>query len=281
MQSPERCQARFECFAGGQEFFERFGHFPVASFVEKPLRHAALPDVRIGEEFDQPGAAQLCEVHIFLRPAWHRCGWFVSDIYDAPDAAMLAIDAVGVRVRVLVTRIFVVPVHDPDRAVGPGLGAYRPEPSVARRQEILARRGLETGTVRREMIVVDRALMDVAQERLAQPLPGKLVALVNVHPGVGGHEMFVVHNGGEQFVGVGIGRRAALAHINTAGRHVKEMVDDARAHEGVAVTVEVHAPRIARAVSDDFKSLRARMEAGDGRVHNHTGSARIVWVFDC
>src|SRR5439155_23829624 len=115
------------------------------------------------------------------------------------DAAMLTIHAVGVGIGILVARILVIPIHHPEGAVGTGLCGDGAEPWILRDEEIApadfevafggAERGtglggFEAGAEWFEAVQVERALVDVAQER--QPLPRRreLVALVNVHPSV-------------------------------------------------------------------------------------------------
>src|SRR2546422_970120 len=95
-------------------------HCRAAAPTHRRQRRAALADVGVREHLNQPGAAQPGEVHILLRAARHRFALFLTDIHDAPNAAVLAIDPLGVRVGVLVTWISVIPIHDPDRAVGAG-----------------------------------------------------------------------------------------------------------------------------------------------------------------
>ena len=87
--------------------------------------------------------------------------------------------------------------------------------------------------------------------------------------------MFVFHNRLEEFVAIRIGRRPALSRIMPARCHVKKMINDAGADKGVPIAVKINAPRIARAVGEDFKLFRARMETSNGGVHHHSGFARF------
>ena len=53
------------------------------------------------------------------------------------------------------------------------------------------------------------------------------------------------------------------------------MIDHARADEGIAVAIEIHAPRIARAVGEDLELFRARMIASDGGGDLHARRGRF------
>jgi hypothetical protein len=65
-----------------------------------------------------------------------RFGGLIADVDDAPDAAVFAVDAVGVGAGILVAGIFIVPVSDPDGAVGADFLDDRAEPAVIGADEI-------------------------------------------------------------------------------------------------------------------------------------------------
>src|SRR5947209_936879 len=92
---------------------------------------------------------------------------------------------------------------------------------------------------------------------------GKLVALVNTDAAVSGHEVFVVHDGRQQFVGVGISRHTALANVNASGSHMEEVIDYAGADKSIAIPIKVNAPWIASALGEYFEFLGIRMVARD------------------
>ena len=95
--------------------------------------------------------------------------------------------------------------------------------------------------------------MDVADEGVA---PGVLrihAALVDLDAGIRGAEVLVLHDAGQQLIGIRVLRRAALPHVDAAGGHVEEVVDDAGADEEVSRRVVVAAPGIAGAVGKDFE----------------------------
>src|SRR2546428_1669361 len=118
---------------------------------------------------------------------------------------------------------------------------------------------------RREPIAVDGALVDVADEDQPAPLGRILVALVNADACVRRAKMAPIDNGWQAFarqvvdVTVGIRPSATLAIVLAPRRHVKEMMNHARAHERVAALIPIHTPRIARAVGEYLELLRDGM----------------------
>jgi len=67
--------------------------------------------------------------------------------------------------------------------------------------------------------------------------------------------MPVIGDGLDIIIDVRIDVAAALAMVDPAGDHMPEMRDDARRDEELAVVIEIEAPRIAKAVRDDFKAI--------------------------
>ena len=59
---------------------------------------------------------------------------------------------------ILVTGIFIVPIHDPERAIGPGLSADRAKPAIVGDQKIFITGAYEARRGRSELIVIDGAL---------------------------------------------------------------------------------------------------------------------------
>ena len=172
---------------------------------------------------------------------------------DTPDAAVLTVHAFGVGLGVLVAGILVAPVHDPQEAVGAGLGADWAEPAVVGAEEVATRLAFEGGTDGCENFLVDGVVVDVADEGVAVRVGGIAAALINLHAGIRGAAVFVLHDAGQLLVGIRILRRTALTHVDAAGGHVEEVVDDASADEEVPRRVVVAAPGIAGAVGEDFE----------------------------
>ena len=166
----------------------------------------------------------------------------------------MAVHAFGIRFGVLVAGILVAPAHDPEEAVGTRLRTDGAEPAVVGAEEVATWLAFEAGTDGREDFLVDGVVVDVADEGVAVRVGGIAAALINLHAGIRGAEVFVLHDAGQLLVGIRILRRTALAHINAAGSHVEEVVDDAGADEEVARSVVVAAPGIAGAVGEDFTS---------------------------
>src|SRR6266536_6448375 len=97
--------------------------------------------------------------------------------------------------------------------------------------------------------------MDVAYENVAAIFLGKLSSLVNADHEIRSHVMLVIHNGGQQFIRVRISWCSALANINSTRCHMEEMVNDTCADECISVSIKIHTPRIAGAISENFEFL--------------------------
>ena len=78
--------------------------------------------------------------------------------------------------------------------------------------------------------------------------------------------MNVVGTAFHQAVGVGIGILAIHALIMRAGDDVPEMLDDAIGDEGLAVVVEVQAPGIGGAVTDDVEKVSGGVKPPDAAI---------------
>ena len=132
----------------------------------------------------QLGAGHLGQIHRAVRTGGDGFPGLVSDPDDPPDPAVFAIHSGGVRLGVMVTGILVVPVHDPECPVGPGLDRDGAEPRIlgdekisaadfevafGRAEQVLGLAGFEGGAEGFEPIQIQRALMDVPDE--GQPLP--------------------------------------------------------------------------------------------------------------
>src|SRR5687767_8025951 len=100
-----------------------------SAVVQDSLRGAALPNVRMFEGAREFFVGQHGEVHALgMRRNFNAR--FIAGINDAPDAAMRAVNALWIGVGVLVARIFVVPIHNPNAAVGTNLRGDGAEPAV-------------------------------------------------------------------------------------------------------------------------------------------------------
>src|SRR4051812_28326372 len=96
----------------------------------------------------------------------NRLSSLITGVDDAPDSAAFAVEVGGFGV--LIAGVFVVPVHDPEGAVGAGLGADGAEPVVVGFEEFAGVfcgaevGGGEAGAVGGEFVVIDTVAMDVA-----------------------------------------------------------------------------------------------------------------------
>ena len=233
------------------------------------------------EQFGEVVAGELGEVHVARRTRRHGLGRVVAGPDHAPDAAAFAVHAGRIGVGVLVAGIAVVPIHHPHRAVGAGLGAHGHEPAVLRGHEVAGVVPLgrdKAGTLRREPVDVQRVLVDVPVQRRPEPFLGPLVALVDVDAGVGGHVVLVVHDARQLAVRVGERRLPGLARIQAAGREVEQVIDHAGADEGVALRVEIHAPRVAGAFGEHLELAGPGVEPGDAGAHHDRRGVRIARV---
>ena len=87
--------------------------------------------------------------------------------------------------------------------------------------------------------------------------------------------VLVVHDARQLAVPVRERRLPGLARIQAAGREVEQMVDHARAHEGVAFRVEIHAPRVAGAFGEHLELAGPGIEPGDSGAHHDRRGGRI------
>src|SRR5438874_10773047 len=118
--------------------------------------------------------------------------------------------------------------------------------------------------------------MDIADKNGAKPLGGILASLINIDARECRAEMFMVDDRGKQLIRVRIRRTSTLTRVVAAGRHVKKMINDARAHEGIAGAVEIKAPRIAGTICKDLELFCAWVIPRDSGID---GDAVVVGVF--
>src|SRR5690349_5656882 len=90
----------------------------------------------------------------------------------------------------------------------------------------------------------------------------------------------MVHNRRQQLISVRVNGTASLAHILATRRHMEQMINDTGADKGVAGTIEIDAPGIARAISKHFELPGARMITGHGGVHFYPCVIGIVRILD-
>ena len=112
-------------------------------------------------------------------------------------------------------------------------------------------------------------VMDVSLKGHAAELRRVLVTLIDVHACVSRHVVLVIDDAGQQVVGVGIGRLPGLSLVEATRGEVKEMIDDTGADEGVAPGIEVHAPRIGRALGEDLHAPGLRLKTRHPRRQQH------------
>ena len=270
VERPQRGQTSFHRGAAFEDPMQRRGGGGLKRFgspaVQNPLSRSALPDVGMGEALREFGGGQFGKVEV---GGWARRDGFAGLIagpHDAPDPAAFPIHTGGIGIGVLVAGIAVVPVHDPDGAVGTGLGADRHEPAVLGGEEVsraLPMRRHEGASLGVQLVDVEGVLVDVALERSALPFRGPLIALDQVDPGVGSHVMPVIDDAGELTVGVRKRRLAGLALIETTGCQVEQMINHAGTDERIAFQVEVDPPRVRGPFGVDFEASGLGMKAGD------------------
>src|ERR1041385_3464736 len=128
---------------------------------------------------------------------------------------MFSVHSFGISLSILVTRIFVIPIADPKRAIGADLFADGAEPTIRGRDEIFFGDGFEAGAIGDKAVVVDGVLVNVAHENVAAIFLRKLIALIDTDAAISSHVMFVVHDGRQQFVSVWICGRSTLANVNS------------------------------------------------------------------
>ena len=115
---------------------------------------------------------------------------------DTPDSTPFAIHTFGVGFSVLIAGIFVTPVHDPEKAVGAGLGADGAEPAVVGAQEVAAGLAFEGGTDGREHFLVDGVVVDVADEGVTMRIGRITTSLVNLNASISRAEVLVFDDAG-------------------------------------------------------------------------------------
>src|SRR5205814_1558980 len=189
---PERAEASLQRSGVRQYFLQSRFHAGVTTFGQKAPRHSALPAIGICKQINQLGAAELRQIHSG-RPWRKPHVRFSFGINNAPDSAMFPVDPLGVRVGVLIARIFVVPIHDPERAIRTGLSADRSKPTVVRDQKVFVAGAYEARSRRSELVVIDGALVNVADKNRSKPFRGILAALINIDAGKCRAEMLMVH----------------------------------------------------------------------------------------
>src|SRR5438105_6455028 len=126
--------------------------------------------------------------------------------------------------------------------------------------------------------------MDVAEEHQPAPFGRPLVTLIDAYTRMRRAVMAPIDNRRQALarqvanVAVRIRPGAALAIVLTARRHVEEVMNHARAHEGVAALAPIHTPRITCAVSEHLEFFGARMIAGERGIHLHAETVEVVRV---
>ncbi len=201
-------------------------------------------------------------------------------------------------------RVFVVPVDQVHGSVRGVLHVDAAEPAVVGFQKILAVTTDVAAALRFQNVAVNAVAMDVVEEQLAAVLLRPVVAEVNhgsavsvSAAGVVGsfwHVGFVtpprvvldvarvvqvVGDGLDVVVGVRVEVVPRLSLIAGSGDDVVQVRNDARRDEGVALLVEVHAPRVAGSVSEHFELVPLRMVSPDARVQRRSlvvGSAGLA-----
>src|SRR4051812_8694007 len=99
----------------------------------------------MGEQLGEFRDRGFAQVHAQVWPTADFGSGTVAGVNDAPDASTFAVDAFGICLSVLVARIFIAPIGDPERAIGTDLFAHWPKPFVFGGHEISLWIGREAG----------------------------------------------------------------------------------------------------------------------------------------
>ena len=238
---------------------------------------AREPFVFVREEHDEFGVGEFGNVADF-----RRGGLAVSDFVNAAAGAVNAV--------VLVAFTNVRPVEHEDAAVGAVAEIDAAEPRVGGREKIRRVFADVAAAAAFEAVHVGAEAVEIQREEGAAIRVGPVVALINheaavgvaaaglgrgarhafradVAPLLGGVPVEMIGVLFEKTVGVRVERLAEHAPIVRAGDQVPEMADDGVDDKGLAVLVPIHAPRVGRAVGDDFKNFSHGMIAPDAAVH--------------
>ena len=174
--------------------------------------------------------------------------------HDAIDAPTLwEVDGVSADVGV-------VPVKDVDPAIRSDFHAEANPGEIVGRHEITPVSADVGGAIRFHIIGEDGMLVDVAHEELVAIFGGEGVGQIEAGSAVGG-EVGVVADRLDGRVSVGIEVGTGLFVVDATLDDVEEVRDDATGGEAVAEVIEVEAPRIGEAASEDFEFASFGVEA--------------------
>jgi len=136
VQRPERGEAYVERRAAGQKLLQRGLRRSIAALAQQSLAMRRCQTLGCSSSFTS--SVELSLARFMFGSGREGTGLPFSPPYrPRARCGKLAIHAFGVGIGVLVARIFVIPIHDPDGAVGTGLGAHGHEPAVVGADEIL------------------------------------------------------------------------------------------------------------------------------------------------
>src|SRR5262245_13862297 len=232
----------------------------------------AVPFVVMREQFHQLLIAQLLQIH------FHGLGVVIDDAVNPAVAAVVLVGFAEVAL------LHVVPVDDPDLAVGAVGQVEHLRPLVAGQEEVGPVMGDEAAALGFEQVDVEAVAVDVVHEDRAAIFLGPGPALIDHAAGVGvaaaelvglaavvvvplvAGVVAVVGDRLDVAVGVGIEVLGGLPLVASAGNDVEDVRDDAGGGEEVAVLVVVEAPGVAGAVGKGLERVPHGMIAPDAGV---------------
>ena len=173
----------------------------------------------------------------------------------------------------------VVPVEDVDATIRSDFHTEANPSEIVGGHEITTVSADVGGAIRFHVIGEDGMLVDVAHEELVSVFGGKSIGQIEAGSAVG-REVGVVAYRLDGRVGVGIKVGAGLFVVDAALDDVEEMGDDAAGGKAVAEIIEVEAPRIGEAASEDFEIAGLGMEAPDAGVEVEAIVFRIARFSD-
>jgi len=190
---------------------------------------------------------------------------------DAIDASTLwEVDGISADVGV-------VPVEDVDATIRSNFHTEANPGEIVGGHEITPVSADVGGAIWFHVIGEDGMLVDVAHEELVVVFGGEGIGQIEAGSAVR-REVGVVADRLDGRVGVGVEVGAGLFVVDAALDDVEEMGDDAAGGKAVAEVIEVEAPRIGEAASEDFEFASFGVEAPDAGVEVEAvvfGSARF------
>src|SRR5690606_35130820 len=205
-------------------------------------------------------------------------------IRHAKDSARSMMDAIG-----LVALAGVRPVGDVHGAIGAGEEVEAAKPFILHEKEIVTVQTDVTGATPLQQVVVQPAAVEVQREHRVTVAIGPIIALVdhqsamgmaaasrgggvahgqaNVAPFLSGVTVNMVGRLSDESVKMWIEIGAVHSLVVSARHEVPQMADHGVDEKHLAMPVEIEAPRVGRAMGDDFEDAARRVIAPDTAIH--------------